>query len=65
VAETPSTTTTAVGWTVGGMDVATVWVADVPAYAKTAPRMHGKAKGGDIAVSKTTGNAATLYVIAR
>ncbi len=54
----------AVGWTVGGQHVATIWVTAVPAWAKDAPHVKAtSAKAGVIAVSETTGTEATLYVL--
>ncbi len=55
----------AVGWTVGGKSVATVWVKDVPAWARDAPHVKAKAgKHGDVEVDGMIGGDATLYVIA-
>jgi hypothetical protein len=54
----------AIGWTVGGAAVATLWVKDVPAWAKDAPRSRaGAAKAGAITVDANPGTAATLYVV--
>jgi hypothetical protein len=54
----------AIGWTVGGTPAATLWVKDVPAWAKDAPRVKARsAKAGSIEVAATTGSAATLYVV--
>jgi hypothetical protein len=56
----------AIGWTVGTTHVATVWVKDVPTWAKDAPRVKAtSAKAGTIELGDagTGGNAATLYVI--
>ena len=44
----------AVGWTIGGKHVAALWVTDVPAWAKDAPRI--KSDG-------TAGTESTLFVI--
>jgi hypothetical protein len=55
----------AVGWTVGGLEAATVWVPDLPEYAKAAPHAHGRTKAGNIEVSGMQGGAATLFVIVR
>lgn len=53
----------AIGWTVGGAAVATLWVKEVPAWAKTAPRIRARgARRGAIDVP-ATGSPATLYVI--
>lgn len=56
----------AIGWTVGTAHVATVWVKDVPAWAKDAAHVTAtSAKAGKIEVGDggTVGNGATLYVI--
>ena len=54
----------AIGWTVGGTPAATLWVKDVPAWAKDAPRLRASgAKSGAIAVDATPGTASTLYVL--
>lgn len=54
----------AIGWTVGGTAAATLFVKDVPAWAKGAPRVQARsAKHGVIAVDAAPGTAATLYVI--
>jgi hypothetical protein len=54
----------AVGWTVAGLEAATIWVRDVPAWAKDAPRAVAKsAKAGAIDVSGIDASAATLFVI--
>ena len=54
----------AIGWTVAGAAVASVWVKDVPAWAKAAPRVHAtSAKAGAIVAEGAPGGAATLYVI--
>jgi hypothetical protein len=56
----------AIGWTVGSAHVATVWVKDVPAWAKDAAHVKAsRAKDGkiELADAGTVGNAATLYVI--
>jgi hypothetical protein len=53
----------AIGWTVGGIAAATLWVKDVPAWAKDAPRVRARsARAGAIDV-ESPGTAATLYVI--
>jgi hypothetical protein len=53
----------AIGWTVGGVAAATLWVKDVPAWAKDAPRVHARlATAGAIDVD-APGTAASLYVI--
>jgi hypothetical protein len=58
----------AVGWEVGkpGASLAapTLWVADVPTWAQTAPRVKAtSAKGGVIDADQSGGTVATLYVI--
>ena len=54
----------AVGWKVGGVDAATIWVRDVPTWAKDAPRVKAKsAKAGAIDVAGIDATAATLFVI--
>jgi hypothetical protein len=56
----------AIGWTVGTAHVATVWLKDVPAWAKDATHVKASsAKAGkiELADAGTVGNAATLYVI--
>ena len=53
----------ALGWVVGGVPAATLWVKDIPPWAKDAPRAKARAaRGGAIDVG-AAGNAATLYVI--
>lgn len=52
-----------IGWTVGGAAAATLWVKEVPAWAKDAPRAKARsAKAGAIDVD-AQGTAATLYVL--
>jgi hypothetical protein len=54
----------AVGWKVLGVEVATLWVTDVPAWAKDAPRVKAKsAKAGTIEVTGIDATPATLFVI--
>jgi hypothetical protein len=54
----------AIGWTVGGAAAATIWVKDVPAWAKDAPRISVRsAAAGAITVDGAAGGAATLYVL--
>jgi hypothetical protein len=55
----------AVGWTVDGLQAATLWVTDVPDYAKTAARVHGRAGASNISVSGMKGSTSTLFVIVR
>jgi hypothetical protein len=52
-----------IGWTVGGVAAATLWVKDVPAWAKDAPRVTASsAQAGAIDVD-AHGTDATLYVL--
>ena len=52
-----------IGWTVGGVAAATLWVKEVPAWTKDAPRAKARsAKAGAIEV-EAHGTAATLYVL--
>lgn len=53
----------AIGWTVGGVEAATVWVRDVPAWAKDAPRIAARSVRGGSIDAPATGTPATLYVI--
>ena len=54
----------AVGWTIGGIEGAAIFVAAPPAWAKDAPRVKAKgAKAGAIEVEGITASAATLFVI--
>jgi hypothetical protein len=54
----------AIGWTIGGKGCATLWVKDVPDWARAAPRVKARsAKAGSITVESTPGTAATLYLI--
>jgi hypothetical protein len=56
----------AVGWQVGGLDAATVWVSELPTYAKSAPRLRAKAiKPGALEVEGMQGGTATLFVLLR
>lgn len=55
-----------IGWTVGGVAAATLWVKDVPAWAKDAPRVTASsAKAGaiDMDAHGTDATDATLYVL--
>ncbi len=55
----------AIGWTVGGTRAATVWVTEVPAWAKTAPHVKAsKVNVGNIEIEGPTSDS-TLFVIAR
>lgn len=55
----------AIGYKVGGLEAATVFVKDIPAWAKDAPRVKAKGvKGGVIDVEVPAGaSAATLFVV--
>lgn len=53
----------AIGWTVAGVEAATVWVREVPAWAKDAPRITARSARGGAIDAPATGTAATLYVI--
>ena len=54
----------AIGWTIGGVHAATIWVTEVPAWAKAAPHVVAtKAEAGAIEIAGTDRSDATLYVI--
>jgi hypothetical protein len=54
----------ALGWTVGGAPCATLWVKDVPEWARGAPRAKARsASRGAIALDAATGGPATLYIV--
>lgn len=60
----------AVGWKIGAVDAAVVWLDDAPAWAKDAP--HAKAKSAAtrsrsnaIELERMVGGPATLYVVVR
>lgn len=53
----------AIGWTVAGAEAATVWVRDVPAWAKQAPRITARSARAGAIDAPATGTPATLYVI--
>lgn len=54
----------AVGWKIGGLEAPALWVTEVPAWAKDAPRVKAKsAKAGVIDVGGIDATAATLFVI--
>ena len=54
----------AIGWTIGDARAPTVWVKDLPAWAKDASRVTAtSAANGRIEVAGIVGNAATVYVI--
>jgi hypothetical protein len=56
----------AIGWTVGGVKAATIFVKELPAWAKEAPHVTSTgATAGAIAVSGIVGGEATLYVISQ
>jgi hypothetical protein len=56
----------AVGVTVGGIAAAAIWVTEVPAWAKDAPRVKAKAtKPGAIELAGKHGGPATLFVLVR
>ena len=54
----------AIGWKIGTLDPATLWVSELPAWAKDAPHVRAKsAARGAISVDGMQGSAATLFVI--
>jgi hypothetical protein len=54
----------AIGWTIGGVAGAVIWVPSVPGWAKDAPRTRARASAsGAIEVAANPGTAATLYVL--
>ena len=53
----------AIGWTVRGAAAATLWVKDVPAWAKDAPRVRARAAQAGAIDVDAPGAAATLYVL--
>jgi hypothetical protein len=54
----------AIGWTIGGKGSATLWVKDIPEWARGAPRVKARsAKAGTITVDASPGTPATLYLI--
>ena len=54
----------AIGWSVGGVASATLWVKEVPAWAKDAPHVKAtSARAGAIVLGTAQGTAATLYVL--
>ncbi len=58
------TATPAVGTTIGGLAAATVWVTEIPPWAKGAPRIKAtSSKAGAIAAETGQATAATLFVI--
>jgi hypothetical protein len=52
-----------IGWTVGGVAAATLWVKDVPAWAKDAPRVRARSVKAGAVDAEAHGTAATLYVL--
>lgn len=56
----------AIGWTVGGVPAATLWLERVPAWAKGAPRVKARsARAGAIDADLAGGTGATLYLLVR
>lgn len=54
----------AIGWKVSGLEAATIWVPEAPAWAKDAPRTKANhAKAGAIELDGIDATAATLFVI--
>jgi hypothetical protein len=53
----------AIGWTVAGVEVATVWVREVPAWAREAPRITARSARAGAIDAPAAGTPATLYVI--
>jgi hypothetical protein len=54
----------AIGWKVGGIAAPTLWVKEVPAWAKDALRVRAtSAKAGAITVDAPISTAATLYLL--
>ena len=54
----------AVGWRISGVEAAAIWVTEVPAWAKDAPRVKATgSKGGVIEVAGIDATPATLFVI--
>jgi len=52
----------AIGWTVAGVAGAAVWVKEVPAWAKTAPRIRARSARDGAIDAPATGTPATLFV---
>jgi hypothetical protein len=48
---------------VAGVEAATVWVREIPAWAKDAPRITARSARGGAIDAPATGSAATLFVI--
>jgi hypothetical protein len=54
----------AVGWQIAGRSAASVWVTELPAWAKDAPRVRARsAKAGAIELAGIAAGPATLFVI--
>jgi hypothetical protein len=54
----------AIGWKVGTLAAATLWVDKPPAWAKDAPHVHAKsAKHGTIELDHAVGGPSTLFVL--
>jgi hypothetical protein len=54
----------AVGWMLGALAAPTIWVKELPAWAKDAPRVKAReAKRGVIELDTAQGTASTLFVI--
>jgi hypothetical protein len=55
----------AIGWMIGGHPAATVWVDDVPDWAKDAPHVRATAARRGALEGISSGAGATLFVITR
>lgn len=53
----------AIGWTVAGVAAATVWVKELPAWARSAPRIRARSARAGAIDAPAKGGPATLYVI--
>jgi len=54
----------AIGYAIGGIAAAALWVKDVPAWAKDAPRVKATAaSGAAIELASKRGGASTLYLV--
>lgn len=54
----------ALGWTIGGVAAPVIWVKDVPAWAREAPRIKARSSArGAIDAAGAAGTPATLYVV--
>lgn len=53
----------AIGWTVASVEAAIVWVREVPAWAKEAPRITARLARAGAIDAPAAGTPATLYVI--